>query len=359
MRLQLFCYIILFLLIGSSHCISNQIAASQNLLLYTDCARDTKQKSKEDKKDSTKDKKTATDEKNEEESPWFTGSLLSLATSPVEFGEVLVIPKVWNFIRYGLYNKESQMQRQQTIYSINPVISLLTGLAEHIDVGFTAQMFQNYYNQKIYTGFGDCSVQMKCRLVTETDELPAITVGIGELLPTGSYHNLNPDFETTDGVGLGSYITIMGIRFEKKFHVNDKNWLRFRYDIRYEISSSVNIKGTSVYNTGLRAKGTAYPGQVFRSDCSCEYHLTKNWVLACDLFYTHANKTNFKGYGGFRNNEEIKNPGKPSSDLITLAPAIEYNLSKTVGFIAGGWFSVWGRNASAFYSPVISAVLSY
>jgi hypothetical protein len=359
MILQLFTYIILFLFTSASLCFPNQIAALKTLSINTNSNEALNQESEENRENSTKQKKNDENDKDKDDSPLFTGSLLSLATSPVKFGKILLIPKVWNFVRYGGYDKNCQFKRQKTIYSLNPVVTLLTGIAEDLDIGFTAQMFQNYYKRKIFTGFGDCSFQMKYRLLSETDESPAITVGIGELLPTGSYHHLDPEFEATDGVGNGSYITVMGIRFEKNFHVNDKNWLRFRYDVRYEIPSSVNINGTSVYNTGFRAKGTAYPGKVFTTDCSCEYHLTKNWVLACDLFYSHANLTHFKGYAGFKNNEEIKHAGRPSSDQITLAPAIEYNVSNTVGFIAGVWFTVWGRNTSAFYSPVISAILSY
>lgn len=296
---------------------------------------------------------------SEDEKPWFTGSLLSLSTTPATVGEVIITPVIWNYLRYGRYNHKSELEKISKTYSLNPAMRFYTGFATDWDIGFAVQMFQNYHKNKIYTGFGDSSIQIKHIVVHETDNLPTVTIGMGEILPTGSYHHLDPEFENADGTGAGAYITVFGIRLGKVFILNKQNSIRLRYDARFEIPTSVSISGQSVYNTGFGANGTAYPGNTFLTDCSVEYHIEKNWVLACDFYYSHSNKTPFKGNPGINKEGIISTAGRPSNDQFSLAPAIEYNYSENMGIIAGVWFTVWGRNTSAFYSPAISFYVSY
>jgi hypothetical protein len=49
--------------------------------------------------------------------------------------------------------------------------------------------------------------------------------------------------------------------------------------------------------------------------------------------------------------------GTPSTSLLTLAPAIEYNFTQTIGVIVGSWFTLKGRNANRFVSA--AAALNY
>jgi hypothetical protein len=316
---------------------------------------DDEKKNKDSRKEKDKDNKS----KKEKEKPWFTGSLLSLSTTPADVGQIITVPAIWNYLRYARYNRDGKKIKAKSVYSLNPEMRFFTGIAKDWDVGFITSMYQNYHNKQIYTGFGDCSFQVKYILLKETDDNPAITLGVGEIFPTGNYHHLDPEFDSNDGTGLGAYITVMGIRFGKIFIINETNSIRLRYDLRYSIPSSVPIKGSSVYNTGFGADGTAYPGNTFTTDFSFEYHIVKNITLSCDFFFTHTNKTPFKGYPGKTKEGTLKVGGRPSSDLFTLCPALEYNYSAKIGFIAGLWFTVWGRNASAYYCPTISAYLDF
>ena len=85
-----------------------------------------------------------------------------------------------------------------------------------------------------------------------------------------------------------------------------------------------------------------------------EYSLTRNWVLATDFVGIFGSKSRFLG-----------NPGKnlmglPSSNIkrasiqYSLAPAIEYNWSESLGVIAGCWFTVAGKNSAKFENYTVS-----
>jgi hypothetical protein len=45
---------------------------------------------------------------------------------------------------------------------------------------------------------------------------------------------------------------------------------------------------------------------------------------------------------------------RPASTIVTLAPAIEYHFTPTIGLIAGVEFSVAGRNSGHFISPQVA-----
>ena len=75
-----------------------------------------------------------------------------------------------------------------------------------------------------------------------------------------------------------------------------------------------------------------------------------------DLAYFTTNKTTFSGTAGTTAAGLPATTGGPSSDQLSVAPAVEYNATSNLGFIGGVWFSVWGRNSNAFVSGILSLV---
>ena len=67
-----------------------------------------------------------------------------------------------------------------------------------------------------------------------------------------------------------------------------------------------------------------------------------------DFQYQHSNKNRFSGKKGG------SAPIAPSSEQISMAPALEYNFNANVGIIGGAWFSVAGRNSTQFISWVLA-----
>jgi hypothetical protein len=88
-----------------------------------------------------------------------------------------------------------------------------------------------------------------------------------------------------------------------------------------------------------------------------EYTLTRHLVLALDVSVQFAEATRFSGTPGVRMTAEPATVGKGYSEVLTLAPAVEYLWNQHVGVIAGPWFSLRGRNTSEFFGVVAALYL--
>jgi hypothetical protein len=128
--------------------------------------------------------------------------------------------------------------------------------------------------------------------------------------------------------------------------------LRGRFDLTYGLSSSVSVHDASVYGTAAGFSGRAYPGDSFTADAAAEYSLTRNWVLAFDVVYQHNESTRVVGTtsGGAVPLEQTSG----SSYSIGFAPAIEYNMSSTIGVLFGVRIIEIGRNTDAAITPAIA-----
>ena len=71
-----------------------------------------------------------------------------------------------------------------------------------------------------------------------------------------------------------------------------------RLNVSQSISSSVNVKGVSVYGTDANFRGQAKPGGTSFVDASWEYSMTRSWVLAPDATYRYQNSTRVTGSDG-------------------------------------------------------------
>ena len=182
---------------------------------------------------------------------------------------------------------------------------------------------------------------------------PAVKLALKANAPLGKYQKLNPNDKGTDAGGGGSWNPAVGLVFSRLFHYTGVHFLAARLALLYAVPNSVHVKGLNVYGGGRGTHGTVYPGPFFTADLGLEYTLAQKWALALDVFYVHENHTRFKGTKG-ETNGIPNNMGGPSSEQISLAPAIEYNWNANYGVIAGVWFSVAGRNAEEFINGVIA-----
>lgn len=289
------------------------------------------------------------------EKPWFTGAILSGSAATAELGETIVEPRLQIYKDYGRYDGDCNLEKYQTPSTlINPVIKFYYGFAKNWDLGFNFSMYQTFYGSKNYLGFGDTFVTLRHILSDETQVAPQVAMAFQVGLPTGNYHYFDPVFSTMDGTGAGAYMGTLSLRLEKNILMPRKKWMRIRYETSYTLSTEVQIKGRSVYNTTNSANGRVKPGNAFLSALSAEVQLTQNWVFAATALYSHVDETPFTGYPGDQNKMLGIKGGKPSSEQISLAPALEYNFSEKFGMIAGVWFTCFGRHSSAFYTEVLN-----
>jgi hypothetical protein len=129
------------------------------------------------------------------------------------------------------------------------------------------------------------------------------------------------------------------------------------------MSDSVDVADASVYGTSQGFRGRADPGDTFSIYSAWEYSVTRNWVLALDVFYQRDASTRIRGTDLVTVNgapERVRFEAESGSAWrLGLAPAIEYNWSSRVGVIIGArWFAA-GRNTSASVTPVAAINMIY
>jgi hypothetical protein len=96
-------------------------------------------------------------------------------------------------------------------------------------------------------------------------------------------------------------------------------------------------------------------------DLAGEYSVTRNWVAALDIVYSDSRPTTVVGrYGpdGIATLSSVDSRSA-SSNSLSLAPAIEYNWTSTVGIIFGAKLVVAGRNTGAAVIPVAAINLVF
>lgn len=302
--------------------------------------------------------------------PWFTGTLLCPSGNVVPVGYVNIEPYVFATDTFAKYNRNWKSKSIPCFWSVNPLIFTQIGLTEKLDFLFQPQFFWNETQGRSSTRFGDLPVGLDIQLVaaTKTGWWPAVKLALRENLPTGKYQKLNPDKLGTDASGTGSFVTTAGLVFARLFHVRKAQYLSTRFFVSYSLPARVHVKGFNTYGGGSGTRGYVYPGDSLTAIVGLEYSLTRNWVLALDMMNVYTNKNRFKGrkgraagasenpFEGFETTDGSgeANVGGPSSDQISLAPAIEYNFSEAVGIIGGCWFTVAGRNTGHFVSGVLA-----
>lgn len=300
--------------------------------------------------------------------PWFTGSLLSPGGYVVPVGYMNIEPYVFGIDTFGIYDRNWNSHSRPRFWTVNPQFFTWIGLTKFMDFQIGPQFFWNETQGHSDTQFGDLPIGINFQILEEKEgsKRPAIKLVLRESFPTGKYQNLDPKKLGTDVSGTGTYLTTAGLVFARLFHIRKAQYLNSRLFVGYSVPSKVHVKGLNTYGGGIGTKGYVYPGWILTTIAGFEYSMTRNWVLALDIMNIYANKTRFRGNKGigsvsFINIEGVNSAvfgdaviGAPSSDQVTLAPAIEYNFNESVGIIGGCWFSIAGRNTGQFVSGVLA-----
>ena len=111
----------------------------------------------------------------------------------------------------------------------------------------------------------------------------------------------------------------------------------------------MNVQGFNAYGGGFGTVGRAEPGSVTSWTLSGEYAVTRHVAVALDMSFQIINASHFSGSPGVSASGAPPSVGKGYSNLITLAPALEYSWNENLGIIAGPWMSLTGRNTQEFF----------
>jgi hypothetical protein len=268
---------------------------------------------------------------------WWTGPMLAASAGTLPPGHILFEPYFYDVIQPHTNGFGS---RAYIVY----------GLVNRLAVGIIPIIGYNKMSlgpSSTGVQFGDITAQAQYRLTQfhPGSWVPTMSVLVQQTFPTGKYDRLGDHL--SDGIGAGSYTTNVALYTQSYFWMPTGRILRVRLDLTQSVySSKVRIADVSVYGTGSGFEGHAMPGLSSSADLAAEYSLTQNWVLALDAAY---------GW-----NADTRVTGGPvalhsgSSYNIAFAPAIEYNLNSSLGFLLGTRIIEIGHNMTPSVTPAIA-----
>lgn len=293
--------------------------------------------------------------------PWLTGPLIAPEGTALKLGQYEIEPYLTFGTITGEYNKHWKSKSEHNLYSLDLQLLAIVGLTDFMDIQIIPGILYNFSQGQSDFLFTDFPVTLDFQLADEDvfKWFPAIKLAITETFPTGNYQKLKSHKHETDISGLGSYATSPGLVFYKVYRCSKHRFLSLTASFQYTYFAPVHIKGLSVYGGGPRTRGKVYPGNLSTAIVSFEYTLTRNWVFALDNVYLHADKDRFRGRRGKDSDGQKTIVGRPSSESLSFAPAIEYNFNEKIGLIAGVWFSAAGRNSLVFRDAVVAFECSY
>jgi hypothetical protein len=297
---------------------------------------------------------------------WWTGPIVAAGAATLPQGHALIEPYIYDVLTRGRYDSDGNYRSTDTVHSFGSLTYMLYGVTD----GFTAGVIPTFGFNDVSTGtdssgigVGDVTLQGQWRLsqFREGRRVPTSSLVLQQTLPTGKYDRLGT--RPSDGLGAGAYTTSLAVHSQYYFWMPNGRILRTRLNVAYAMSDSVDVADTSVYGTSQGFRGHADPGDTFSIYSAWEYSVTRNWVLALDVFYQHDGSTRIRGTNLVTDNgapERVPFAAESGSAWrLGLAPAIEYNFTSRVGVIFGArWFAA-GRNTGASVTPVAAINMVY
>jgi len=294
--------------------------------------------------------------------PWFTSPLIAPIGEVIPIGHYVIQPFFeFNSIT-GFYDKHWHNHSIPNFFNHTTFVEIIVGLTKWMDVQINPALLYNHTQNQASWHFGDFPLTFDFQLlpVDKFKYFPGIMLGLTESFPTGKYQKLNPSKLATDVSGNGSFATTANLVFYKIYHLTGLHFLSMTASFGYTYYAPVHVRGFNFYGGGFGCAGKVYPGSSFGAIVSFELSLSRNWALALDNVYTHFNKTRFRGTPGQSAVPFVPAVvGKPSSEVLSFAPAIEYNFNENWGIIAGAWCSAAGRNSVVFRNALISLIYQY
>jgi hypothetical protein len=285
---------------------------------------------------------------------WWTGPLLANSAGTLPPGHVLVEPYL-----YDIASAHSHSYGSRTY--------ILYGLANRLTVGMIPVFGYNTTSggpHSSHVGLGDFTLLAQYQLTQfhEGSWMPTVSVEVQETFPTGKYDRLGD--RPADGLGSGAHVTTLQLNTQTYFWLANGRILRMRFDVSQAFSSHADIADVSVYGTPPGFRGTARPGSAFSADLAWEYSLTRRWVLALDLTYSHSRATSVTGYVQEPGSGSLPAPptihrDSGSSTAFGFAPAVEYSWNASVGAIFGVRVITGGHNTVTTVTPAVALNVVY
>ncbi len=284
---------------------------------------------------------------------WWTGPLLASGASTLPRGRMLIEPYLYDSKPYGRIDSKGERHDTPDEDNWGSQTYLLYGVTDTFTAGLIPRFGYRRAAGRSSSGvrLGDLTLQGQFRLTQyrEGGRTPTLSLVLQETLPVGRHDRL--DDRPNDGFGSGAYATTLGVNSQTYFWTPNGRILRTRLNLAYTRSADARVRDMSVYGTPAGFAGEARPGDSFNIDLAFEYSITRQWVAAMDIGYQRDASTQVLGTRADGTAFERRSP---VSQALILAPAIEYNISGSVGVIMGARIIPAGRNTTASVTPVIA-----
>ncbi len=295
--------------------------------------------------------------------PWFTDPLLSLQAETTPRGKVEVYFQVANAISSATYQSDWYPKPEKPFFSTQISPEIAVGLTDQVDFTVSPLYVTNQRGALQFSQVGDTSVMLGYQALKQHANIPDLRITLEEILPSGNYTSFRPINSGVDSTGLGSYQTSLALNFQYLSQLTETHYLNAHFNLGYTAPSRVFLMGLNTFGGSPETKGWITPGDTVGVDLAGELSLTQQWVAVMEVNYIYQNASVFSGTRGVRDRTKEIFPnrhnigsadvGSDSLAQFSLAPALEFNMSADFGVIAGVWFSVAGKNAPQFVTPVI------
>jgi hypothetical protein len=228
----------------------------------------------------------------------------------------------WKFV-YGLWNNLE-------VYAVIPYVH---NWASSVNVpGPRGERAANF------GGIGDLNLEVKYRLIEESQAAPTVSAIFSPTFPTGHFRHLNPGRLGTDAIGGGSYAFTTGLnvsKYLKPFIIYGNFWYTLQTDYS---TTDVDELGSAVTNRN-------HPRDYVTANLAAEYPIAGKWVACLELTSTwDAGRL-----VGARANQS------PTA-LLSVAPEIQYMATDKFSLAMGVNIALAGKDTPASLTPLLSMV---
>ncbi len=292
--------------------------------------------------------------------PWYTGPLVTPSASMMPPGQANIQPYLFISGNYAAFNKDREsIALPSNSYQMQVIAPMQMGVTPSTDFVFSPGAVMNWSQNQNGGGFSDLGASYGFSIFKETLYIPKFKFTISQKFPTGKYKNLSTNGLNLNATGGGSYQTQFCFTAGKVIWWTYPHPMNIRLFFGYNMGTVVNVKNFNAYGGGFGTKGRVRIGNTFTTDLGLEVSLTQRWVAALDVIYTASNATKFHGNPGLNKDGTPASVGNPYNDNLSLAPAIEYNFSESLGILWGVQFSVYGRSSANFVNGQFSVTYQW
>lgn len=289
----------------------------------------------------------------------FTGPLITPNPAGLPKGHWYIEPYLVRVDSSAYYDGSGQRRRSdEDSGAWVTVVPFIYGFSERVtgQVNLSASTAESGRARSSGFRAGDTTAKLQYLLQAPSADgtRPAVSVALSQRYATGSYDRIagNPLNAQGDGVQR----TSLSLAAQQVVWMPNDRPLRWRGQLTASPAPSrVALHGSSVYGTPDGFRGSIARGSLLGVSAAAEYSFNSRWVGVMEFSASRESQRQLTGYapdadGVARRIDERR----PSSSSITLAPAIEYHFSPSIGLIAGVEFSVAGRNSGHFVSPQVA-----